>query len=107
MKRSNHRISVITIFYNAEAYFVDTIASVLAQDFKLLQVDDGSTDGSTTIGRGYVARFPDRIRDLEHDRHRLRRVTSGVSRMSIERLLRSPKRRGHSLIRHLSGANPE
>lgn len=39
------RVSVITIFYNADRYLEEAIESVLAQDFKdleLLLVDDGS-----------------------------------------------------------------
>ena len=58
------RVTIITIFYNAEAHFREAIDSVLAQefeDFELLLVDDGSTDSSTAIARDYQARDP-RIR---------------------------------------------
>lgn len=66
------RISVISIFFNAERYFSEAIDSVLCQDmddFELLLVDDGSKDGSTAIALDYVSRFPDRVRYLEHPEH--------------------------------------
>lgn len=66
------RVSVISALYNAEAYLVETIESVLSQDcgdFELLLVDDGSSDGSTAIARGYAERHPDRISYLEHENH--------------------------------------
>ncbi len=65
-------VSVISIFLNGEAFFVEAIESVLAQtcqDFELLLVDDGSTDGSTRIAREYAARHPGRVRYLEHPGH--------------------------------------
>lgn len=66
------RVSVIIIFFNAEAFFEEAIESVLAQDyrdFELLLVDDGSTDASTKIARSYERRYSDRIRYLEHPDH--------------------------------------
>ena len=71
------RVSVITIFYNAEAHFREAIESVLTQgfaDFELLLVDDGSTDSSTQIARDYEAR-DDRVRYLGHPGH----VNRGMS----------------------------
>ncbi len=49
-------ISVIVTFWNREQYLADAIESVLAQpyDVELLLVDDGSTDASVTIARGYA-----------------------------------------------------
>lgn len=66
------RVSVISIFYNAGAYFAEAIESVLAQenqDFELLLVDDGSTDGSSETAEAYVRRDPCRIRRLQHPGH--------------------------------------
>jgi len=66
------RSTVITIFFNAEPYLVEAIESVLAQsdqDFELLLVDDGSTDGSTAIALDYARRIPGRVRYLEHETH--------------------------------------
>jgi glycosyltransferase involved in cell wall biosynthesis len=66
------RVSVITIFLDARAYLAEAIESVLRQTYggwELLLVDDGSTDGSPEIARGYAAAHPTRVRYLEHPRH--------------------------------------
>lgn len=71
------KVSVITIFYEAEAHFREAIDSVLAQDFddfELLLVDDGSTDSSSAIARDYEKRDA-RVRYLEHPGH----VNRGMS----------------------------
>jgi glycosyltransferase involved in cell wall biosynthesis len=66
------KVSVICIFFNEGKFLAEAIESVLAQDFddwELLLVDDGSTDGSTRIALDHVARDPGRIRYLEHPGH--------------------------------------
>lgn len=66
------RVSVVSSFFNVEKFLGKTIESVLAQDFEdfeLLLVDDGSTDASTHIAKGYAMRHPGRIRYLEHPGH--------------------------------------
>lgn len=66
-------VSIITPFLNVERFIAESIESVLAQTYdawELLLIDDGSTDGSTGIARDYAARYPDRIRYLEHPDHR-------------------------------------
>lgn len=65
-------VSGITIFFNAERFFVEAIESILAQtfdDWELLLVDDGSTDKSTEIALHYAAKYPNKIRYLEHPYH--------------------------------------
>jgi glycosyltransferase involved in cell wall biosynthesis len=65
-------VSVVVIFLDAELYLPAAIESVLGQSYsewELLLVDDGSTDGSTTIAHNYARRFPERIRYLEHPGH--------------------------------------
>ena len=65
-------VSVITIFLDEERFLAEAVESVIAQTYEnweLLLVDDGSTDGSTEIARRYVERFPGRIRFLEHEGH--------------------------------------
>jgi glycosyltransferase involved in cell wall biosynthesis len=66
------RVSIVTIFFNAEQYLTEAIESVLAQDFRnfeLILVDDGSTDRSTAIALAYAGRYVPRIRYLEHEGH--------------------------------------
>lgn len=66
------RVSVISIFYNAEPFFAEAIDSVLRQDFddfELILVDDGSTDSSTRLAKDYARREPPRVRYLEHPGH--------------------------------------
>jgi glycosyltransferase involved in cell wall biosynthesis len=65
-------VSVITIFFNGEAYLVEAIESVISQtfdDWEFLLVDDGSTDASTAIAKNYATRYPGKIRYLEHPGH--------------------------------------
>lgn len=72
-------VSVISIFYNAEAFFEEAIESVIAQscdDWELLLVDDGSTDRSTAIAKAYVDRYPAKIRYLEHPDHQNRGMSA-------------------------------
>src|SRR5258707_1101776 len=70
--RTPPRVTVITIFLDAERYLDEAIMSVLRQDlpdWELLLVDDGSSDRSTTIALDYTQRFPDKIIYLEHEGH--------------------------------------
>jgi glycosyltransferase involved in cell wall biosynthesis len=69
------QVSVVVSFLNAERFLAEAIESVFSQTFKsweLLLVDDGSTDNSTKIARGYAAKYPQTVRYLEHYRHRRR-----------------------------------
>jgi glycosyltransferase involved in cell wall biosynthesis len=71
--RRSPRVSSVIIFWNAERFLGEAIESVLAQtyeDWELMLVDDGSTDGSTSIARGHAERNPGRVRYLEHSGHR-------------------------------------
>lgn len=65
-------ISVITPFLDAEPFIEEAIESVLAQTYEnweLLLVDDGSTDGSTAIARAFCQQRPGWIRYFEHAGH--------------------------------------
>jgi glycosyltransferase involved in cell wall biosynthesis len=65
-------VSVIMIFFDAERFIEEAIASVFAQTYphwELMLVDDGSRDGSTAIARRYAASHPGRVRYLEHPGH--------------------------------------
>ena len=65
-------VSVITIFLNGDQFIAEAIESVLAQTYsnwEFLLVDDGSTDRATAIAKDFAARFPGKIRYLEHEAH--------------------------------------
>ena len=62
-------VSAITIFLNAQPFIEEAIESVLAQTYdnwELLLVDDGSTDRSGEIARGYAQKYPQKIKYLTH-----------------------------------------
>ena len=66
---ANPLVSVVMPIYQAERHLAEAIESVLAQgfdDFELLAMDDGSTDGSLEI-LGALADRDDRIRVLERE----------------------------------------
>jgi glycosyltransferase involved in cell wall biosynthesis len=70
-------VSVIIPFLNTEPYLQEAIESVLAQTYQnweLILVDDGSTDGSTSIARKYAEQYP-KILYLEHEGHQNRGAT--------------------------------
>ena len=72
-------VSVVTIFLDEERFLAEAVESVIAQTYEnweLLLVDDGSTDGSTNMARHYAERFHDKIRYLEHEGHRNRGMSS-------------------------------
>ncbi len=76
---SKPRVSVVTIFLNAEKFIYEAIESVFAQtyaDWELLLVDDGSTDASTEVAYRWAGRYPNRVRYLEHDRHQNRGMSA-------------------------------
>jgi glycosyltransferase involved in cell wall biosynthesis len=69
---ATQKISVILCFYNEEKFLSEAVESVFSQtypDWELILVDDGSTDGSSGVAKSYVARFPDKIRYVEHEQH--------------------------------------
>ena len=73
------RVSVITIFLNAERFIAEAIDSVLAQefrDFELILVDDGSTQGCTAIAHDYARRYAPIVRCLEHEGHENRGMSA-------------------------------
>lgn len=66
-------VSVIVSFLNGERFLAEAIESVCAQTYErweLLLIDDGSTDNSASIARGYSARLPDRIFCFQHPGNR-------------------------------------
>ncbi|MBD2362794.1 glycosyltransferase family 2 protein [Anabaena minutissima FACHB-250] len=73
-------ISCIIIFFNAdEKFFVEAIESIFAQNYEnweLLLVDDGSTDGSSEIAIGYTQKYPKKVHYLEHEGHQNRGMSA-------------------------------
>jgi glycosyltransferase involved in cell wall biosynthesis len=74
-------VSVIIIFFNAkrENFFEEAIESVISQTYEnweLLLVDDGSTDGSTDIALQYSQKYLGRVRYLEHEKHQNRGMSA-------------------------------
>ena len=66
---SHPAVSIITIFHDGLPYLQEAVDSVLAQtfeDWELLLVDDGSTDGSDELARELAGAHPDRLRYLAH-----------------------------------------
>jgi glycosyltransferase involved in cell wall biosynthesis len=62
-------VSVVLIFHDEEAFLGEAIRSVQSQsheNWELLLVDDGSSDGSPDVARAAAAARPDRIRYLTH-----------------------------------------
>ncbi len=81
-------VSVVTPFYNTEAYLAACIESVLRQtyrDFEYVLVDNRSTDGSGAIAERYAAADPRirLVRNVEHlaqipnYNHALRQIAPG------------------------------
>lgn len=69
---SSTLVSVVVIFHNPGRFLEEAIDSVFAQsvtDWELLLVDDGSTDVSTALARGWAAREPERVKYVEHAGH--------------------------------------
>ena len=74
----NPLVSVITPVFNVKAFLVETIESVLSQQYnnwELILIDDGSTDGSAQIAKSYSGKFPGKIFYFEHENH----VNKGAS----------------------------
>ncbi len=72
-------VSVVIIFLNGGKFIQEAVDSVLAQTYanwELLLVDDGSTDASTAIAKGYEERYPGKIRYLEHPDHENRGMSA-------------------------------
>jgi glycosyltransferase involved in cell wall biosynthesis len=72
-------VSIIIPFLNAERFIKEAIESVFAQTYdnwELFLVDDGSTDASTVIARGYAQQNPEKVRYLEHLGHQNQGVSA-------------------------------
>lgn len=76
-------VSVVMIFLDEASFLDEAIRSVFAQthtDWELVLVDDGSTDGSTTIARRWADAHPGRVRYLDHPDHENRGMSASRNR---------------------------
>ena len=72
---SKTTVSVIIPFLNGKQFVGEAIESVAQQSYEnweLLLVDDGSTDGSTEIALRFAELYPAKARDLDHRGHQNR-----------------------------------
>ncbi len=72
-------VSCVIIFLNGEKYIGEAIDSVIAQTYpnwELILVDDGTTDGATSIAQSYAAAHPDKIAYTEHPNHENRGMSA-------------------------------
>jgi len=71
-KNKEQEIVVITPFYNSRNYIEECIDSVAAQDYdnwKMILIDDASTDDSFDVAKNYIASLPKNIQN-KIDLHR-------------------------------------
>lgn len=64
----NPKVTVIIPAYNAEKYIEKCLDSVLVQsyqDFEILVINDGSSDGTGKILESYAKKYPEKIRYIE------------------------------------------
>ena len=69
---ANPLVSAIIIFLNGEEFLAEAIDSVLAQDYRpieLLLVDDGSNAAATRLAQDFAHRHPEVVRYLDHPGH--------------------------------------
>ena len=63
------RVYIVCPYFNSARFLAESVESVLAQsfdDWKLLLIDDGSTDSSAAIAEQYARRYRRRIVLLQH-----------------------------------------
>lgn len=61
------KLSIIVPVYNVKPFLDECVGSLLAQgveDYEIILVDDGATDGSGEMVTDYAQRYPERIRAL-------------------------------------------
>jgi glycosyltransferase involved in cell wall biosynthesis len=81
-------VSVITCFYNEEAFLSEAVNSVLNQEYthwELLLVDDGSTDESVQIAKQFAADFPEKIFYVDHPAHQNKGLSSSRKYLASNR----------------------
>ena len=70
MKHVPSKVSVIVPVYNVEKYLSKCLDSLISQsheNLEILVINDGSTDHSEEIIRGYTQKYPDRIKAFQKE----------------------------------------
>jgi glycosyltransferase involved in cell wall biosynthesis len=65
-------VSIVLCFYNEEKFLEEAVASVIAQDYEnweLILVDDGASDGSTALAKDFARRHYTNIFYMHHAGH--------------------------------------
>ena len=66
------RVTIVVIFLNGVDYLAEAVDGALAQtfqDFEIILVDDGSSDGSAELAQAFARRRPEKVRYLDHPGH--------------------------------------
>lgn len=69
-KETDMEVSVVVPVYNGErdlARCLDSLTGQTLESLEIIVVDDGSTDGTPDVIRGYVERYPGRVRAFRKD----------------------------------------
>ncbi|MER8428166.1 glycosyltransferase [Mesorhizobium sp. M1403] len=77
------RVTEIIVVFNGERYLREAVDSIVGQsfvDWELLVVDDGSTDQSSAIIRGYEQPLPGKVRLLAHHDNRNHGISASRNR---------------------------
>jgi len=75
------KVSVVIPTYNCVCFLPKAIDSVLAQtyqDFEIIVVDDGSTDGTRDLMQSYLGKFPGKIRYFYQENQGLTARNTGI-----------------------------
>lgn len=69
MDKENFKVSIIINVYNAEKYieqFLKSLTKLIYENFELLVIDDGSTDGTLAIAKQFQSEFDIKFFPLNH-----------------------------------------
>ncbi|MCL2389504.1 MAG: glycosyltransferase, partial [Elusimicrobia bacterium] len=69
----NFKLTILMPCYNREPYMREALDSIFAQvtnfNYKLIIIDDASTDNSLQIAKEYKQKYPDNIELIENEKN--------------------------------------